>query len=104
MKSEILTLSIIEPIKLGFVEEIEEKTLKLGEASEWAVPVIESQYNSIKEVKMIPDPLIAPYLTYQPQTSIVYFNGETVDESLVGPIYKISYTVIYTNDVEIITT
>ena len=53
---------------------------------------------------MIPDPLIAPYLTYQPQTSIVYFNGETVDESLVGPIYKINYTVIYTNDVEIITT
>ena len=92
--------TIAEPIaELGFVEEIEGQLLELGGTSEWTLPDIESQDYSYGVI-MIPDPLLAPYLTYQPQTSIVYFNGELADESMVGLYYKIDYKVIFSNDIE----
>ena len=77
-----LSEAIISAIILG-------ENLTLGEPSEWTLPSILTKDTSIKEIVMVPDLKLEPFLTYMPETGVVQYDGEAENESFIGPLSKI---------------
>jgi len=69
--------------------------LRVGQQSEWTLPIVLGAYMNSYEIEMVPDKAIQRYLTYNNDTNQVKYNDLHGSSQLVyGGIFKVEYRIV----------
>ena len=75
-------------------EEFKVKMLRIGVAEDWALPPIDPESSTLDHIEFEPEYEIRPYLEFNENSKIIYFDGREEIHKLEDKFYKLTIKLV----------